>query len=156
MGQPGNEGKTIVAAPGKLVDLVAYQEGAVVSREIVNKPTGTVTLFAFAERQGLSEHTAPFDALVHVLEGEVEITISGASHRVSTGEAIIMPAGLPHALKGLTRFKMLLVMIRSVTKSSRSGGDGRAKGRMRIADSCIAEDNLEKLATIPARITKPP
>ncbi|MGD0658748.1 MAG: cupin domain-containing protein [Syntrophorhabdales bacterium] len=113
MGQPGNEGKTIVAAPEKLVDLVAYQEGAVVSREIVNKPTGTVTLFAFAERQGLSEHTAPFDALVHVLEGEVEITISGASHRVSTGEAIIMPAGLPHALKGLTRFKMLLVMIRS-------------------------------------------
>jgi len=113
MGQPENEAKTIVAAPEKLVDLVAYQEGAVVSREIVNKPTGTVTLFAFAERQGLSEHTAPFDALVHVLEGEVEITISGASHRVSTGEAIIMPAGLPHALKGLTRFKMLLVMIRS-------------------------------------------
>ena len=79
----------------------------------MNKPTGTVTLFAFAERQGLSEHTAPFDALVHVLEGEVEITISGAQHRVRAGEAIIMPAGLPHALKGLTRFKMLLVMIRS-------------------------------------------
>jgi len=113
MGQPENEGKTIIAAPGRLVDLVAYQEGTVVSREIVNKPTGTVTLFAFAERQGLSEHTAPFDALVHVLEGEVEITISGELHRVSTGEAIIMPAGQPHALKGLTRFKMLLVMIRS-------------------------------------------
>ncbi len=113
MGQPGKEEKTMVAAPEKLVGLVAYQEGAVVSREIVNKPTGTVTLFAFAEQQGLSEHTAPFDALVHVLEGEVEITISGASHRVSTGEAIIMPAGQPHALKSLTRFKMLLVMIRS-------------------------------------------
>ena len=113
MGQPENESKTIVAAPEKLVGLVAYQEGAVVSREIVNKPTGTVTLFAFAEGQGLSEHTAPFDALAHILEGEVEITISGAKHRVSTGEAIIMPAGQPHALKALTRFKMLLVMIRS-------------------------------------------
>jgi len=103
----------MVAAAEKLVDLIAYQEGAVVSREIVNKATGTVTLFAFAERQGLSEHTAPFDALVHVLEGEVEITISGTKHLVSAGEGIIMPAGQPHALRGVTRFKMLLVMIRS-------------------------------------------
>ncbi|HUJ68568.1 MAG TPA: cupin domain-containing protein [Syntrophorhabdales bacterium] len=113
MGRPENEGKTMVAAAEKLVDLIAYQEGAVVSREIVNKATGTVTLFAFAERQGLSEHTAPFDALVHVLEGEVEITISGTKHLVSAGEGIIMPAGQPHALRGVTRFKMLLVMIRS-------------------------------------------
>ena len=113
MGQPEKEGKTMVAAAERLVDLVAFQEGAVVSREIVNKPTGTVTLFAFSEGQGLSEHTAPFDALVHVLEGEVEITISGMKHRVSAGEGIIMPAGQPHALKGVTRFKMLLVMIRS-------------------------------------------
>ena len=113
MEQPGNEEKAIVAKPEKLAGLVAYQEGAVVSREIVNKPTGTVTLFAFAAGQGLSEHTAPFDAFVQVLEGEVEITISGVKHRVSTGEAITMPAGQPHALKALTRFKMLLVMIRS-------------------------------------------
>ncbi len=113
MGQGESEGKAVAAAPEKVVDLVAYQEGTVVSREIVSKPTGTVTLFAFAERQGLSEHTAPFDALVHVLEGDVEITISGTKHRVSAGEMIIMPAGQPHALRGVTRFKMLLVMIRS-------------------------------------------
>lgn len=84
-----------------------------VSREIVRKPTGNVTLFAFDEGQGLSEHTAPFDALVQVVEGEAEIIISGQSHRVQGGEMILMPAGQPHALKAPSRFKMILTMIRS-------------------------------------------
>jgi quercetin dioxygenase-like cupin family protein len=97
----------------KLADLVDYQQGSVVSREIVKKDTGTVTLFAFDEGQGLSEHTAPFDALVYVVEGTVEIKISGNLHRVQQGEMIIMPAHEPHGLKALGKFKMLLVMIRS-------------------------------------------
>jgi quercetin dioxygenase-like cupin family protein len=92
---------------------VSYQEGSIVSREIVKKPTGTVTIFAFDEGQGLSEHTAPFDALVHVLEGEVEITIAGKLHRLQSGEMILMPAQQPHALKAMHRFKMILTMIRS-------------------------------------------
>jgi quercetin dioxygenase-like cupin family protein len=92
---------------------VQYQDGAVVSREIVKKPAGNVTLFAFDEGQGLSEHTAPFDALVQVVEGEAEITVSGEPHRVRNGEMILMPAGRPHALRALTRFKMILTMIRS-------------------------------------------
>ena len=93
--------------------MVGYQDGSIVSREVIRKPTGTVTLFAFDEGQGLSEHTAPFDALVHVLDGEVEILISGVSHRLKRGEIVIMPANQPHALKALSRFKMMLVMIRS-------------------------------------------
>jgi quercetin dioxygenase-like cupin family protein len=95
------------------VEFVGYQDGAVVSREIIKKPTGSVTLFAFDEGAGLSEHTAPFDALVQVLEGEAEIMISGQPHRVKTGEMILLPVGQPHALKAITRFKMLLTMIRS-------------------------------------------
>jgi quercetin dioxygenase-like cupin family protein len=94
-------------------DLVQYQDGAVVSREIVRKPAGNITLFAFDEGQGLSEHTAPFDALVQVVEGDAEITIAGQPHRVQGGEMILMPAGQPHALKALQRFKMILTMIRS-------------------------------------------
>lgn len=105
-GLPGAQ----VARAGELVN---YQDGAVVSREIVRKPTGNVTLFAFDEGQGLSEHTAPFDALVQVVEGEAEIIISGQSHRVQGGEMILMPAGQPHALKAPSRFKMILTMIRS-------------------------------------------
>jgi quercetin dioxygenase-like cupin family protein len=97
----------------KISELVNYQDGAIVSREIVKKPTGTVTAFAFDEGHGLSEHTAPFDALVQVLEGEVEITISGKLHRLQGGELILMPANQPHALKAVKRFKMLLTMIRS-------------------------------------------
>ena len=96
-----------------LTDLVDYQRGSVVSREIIKKKTGTVTLFAFDEGQGLSEHTTPFDALVCILDGEAEITISGKPHRLSAGEMIIMPANEPHALKAVKRYKMLLVMIRS-------------------------------------------
>lgn len=96
-----------------LADLVDYQTGSVVSRAIVKKETGTVTLFAFGEGEGLSEHTTPFDALAHVLDGEVEIVISGKSSRLEAGEMIIMPANEPHSLKAVKRFKMLLTMIRS-------------------------------------------
>ena len=97
----------------KAAGLVDYQDGAIVSREMVKKPTGSVTLFAFDEGQGLSEHTARFDALVQVVEGETEILIAGQSHRVQGGEMMLMPAGQPHALKALKRFKMILTMFRS-------------------------------------------
>ena len=102
----------LVSKAKRLSDLVNYQQGAVVSRQVIAKPTGTVTLFAFDKGEGLSEHTAPFDALVHILEGEVEITISGKPLRLAAGDALIMPANEPHALKALERFKMLLVMIK--------------------------------------------
>jgi quercetin dioxygenase-like cupin family protein len=104
---------SIHSQPRPMAELVDYQPGAVVSRALVTKPTGSVTLFAFDKGEGLSEHMAPFDALVHVLDGEVEITISKQPMRLRTGEAVIMPANEPHALKALSRFKMLLVMIKS-------------------------------------------
>lgn len=97
----------------RLKDLVSYQDGSIVSKEVIKKQTGTVTIFAFDRDQGLSEHTAPFDALVQVLDGEVEITISGNPHLLKEGDMIIMPAGQPHSLKALKRFKMMLIMIRS-------------------------------------------
>ena len=97
----------------RLVDLIDFQDASVVSRTIIDKKAGTVTLFAFDEGQGLSEHTAPYDALVQVLEGETDITISGKPIRVSQGEITIMPANEPHALTAVTRFKMILTMIRS-------------------------------------------
>ena len=97
----------------QLSEMVEYQAGAIVSRELLKKKTGTVTLFAFDEGQGLSEHTAPFDTLVQVVEGEAEITIAGKRHRVRAGELILMPANQPHALKAGQRFKMLLTMIRA-------------------------------------------
>ncbi|MFH1011046.1 MAG: cupin domain-containing protein [bacterium] len=97
----------------ELAALVDYQTGSVVSREIIKQKTGTVTVFAFDEGQGLSEHTAPFDALVYLLDGEAEITISGKPFPVKQGEMIIMPANEPHALKAIQKFKMLLIMIRS-------------------------------------------
>jgi quercetin dioxygenase-like cupin family protein len=96
-----------------LLEMVAYQDGAVVSKTLVDKTTGTVTLFAFAQGQGLSEHTAPFDALIQVLDGEVEIRISGKPFHLKAGEIIVMPANEPHALKAINPFKMLLTMIRS-------------------------------------------
>jgi quercetin dioxygenase-like cupin family protein len=96
-----------------VLDLVAYQPGSVVSRTLVQKPTGTVTLFAFDAGQGLSEHTAPFDALVHILDGEADITIAGKSVHARAGEMVLMPANQPHALLATTRFKMLLTMLRS-------------------------------------------
>lgn len=99
--------------PLNLAGLVTIQKDAVVSKTIIDKKVGTVTVFAFDEGQGLSEHTAPFNALVHILEGEVEILISGKPFLVKQGEYIILPANEPHALKGLTPFKMLLIMIRA-------------------------------------------
>ncbi len=96
----------------QMADLVAYQDGSVVSRQIIKADAGNVTLFAFDKDQELSEHTAPFDALVHVIDGEAEIKISGKPFHLKSGDAIIMPADEPHAVKALTRFKMLLTMIR--------------------------------------------
>jgi quercetin dioxygenase-like cupin family protein len=112
--QPGqNKGGMPIAEVIHLTDLVNYQEGSVVSRTIVKRGTGTVTLFAFDEDQGLSEHTAAFDAVAHVLEGEAEITVSGKPLRPAAGDAVFLPANQPHALKAIRRFKMLLTMIRS-------------------------------------------
>lgn len=93
--------------------MLDYQKGAVVSRTLIDKPQGTVTLFAFDEGEGLSEHTAPFDAMVQILEGKAEITISGKPYNLSTGEMIIMPANEHHALRALTPYKMLLTMIKT-------------------------------------------
>jgi quercetin dioxygenase-like cupin family protein len=90
-----------------------YQKGSIVSKTLINKKSGTVTLFAFDEGQTLSEHTAPFDALVAVLDGKVEITIAGEPHQVKAGEMLIMPANKPHGLKARSRFKMLLIMVKS-------------------------------------------
>ncbi|HEU18618.1 MAG TPA: cupin domain-containing protein [Deltaproteobacteria bacterium] len=96
----------------KLKDLAAYQEHSVVSREIIRKPSGTMTVFAFDQGEGLSEHIAPFDAAVYILEGEAEISIDKKPYLVKEGEMIIMPANKPHALKATTKYKMLLVMIK--------------------------------------------
>ncbi len=96
----------------KPVNMVKYGEDAIVSRTLINNDAGTVTLFAFDEGQGLSEHTAPFDALVHIVEGEGEIIIAGKASRVGEGEFILMPANIPHALNANVRFKMLLTMLR--------------------------------------------
>ncbi len=96
----------------ELGELAGYQDGAVVSRELMKGKAGSVTVFAFDEGEGLSEHTAPFDAMVYMLEGSVEVTIDGEPMEVGEGEAVIMPAGHPHALRALSRFKMLLTLIR--------------------------------------------
>ncbi len=103
----------IVEKAGSLVSLVEYQDGSVVSKEVIKKDKGTVTLFAFDQGQGLSEHTAPFDALVYILDGKAEINISGNKHLLKAGETIIMTANKPHSLKAPERFKMLLVMIKA-------------------------------------------
>ena len=104
-------GKSAVAV--NLEKTVKYQKGSVVSQEIIRKPTGTVTVFAFDIGQGLSEHTAPFDALVNIIDGKAEIMISRKSHLVEKGEYIILPANKPHALRAVEKFKMMLTMIRS-------------------------------------------
>ena len=96
-----------------IAELVQYQTDSVVSRTLVKREKGTITLFAFDKENALSEHTAPFDALVHVLDGEAEIKIDGNPHTVKAGQAIILPAGHPHALRAVTPFKMILTMIRS-------------------------------------------
>jgi len=103
----------IIGEVGKLVDLVSYQEGSIVSKEIIKNEKGTVTLFAFDKGQGLSEHTAPFDALVYNFDGKAEVIIEGKPHSLTAGDLIIMPANKPHALKAIERFKMLLVMVKT-------------------------------------------
>lgn len=105
--------KQLIGKATNLMGLIEYQEGSVVSRTIIDKKTGTATLFAFDEKQGLSEHTAPYDALVYIIDGEAEVVISGKPVRVKQGEMTILPANKPHALTAVTRFKMLLIMIRS-------------------------------------------
>jgi len=101
------------AKPEIVNDLVSYQNGSVVSRTLIEKKTGTVTLFAFSKGQALSEHTAPFDAMVYVLDGKAEIAISGKPKTLESGQMIVMPANEPHTVKAIENFKMLLTMIRS-------------------------------------------
>ena len=103
---------SIVGNPQQLKDLINYQKGSVVSKTLIEKKKGTVTLFAFDKDQGLSEHTAPFDAMVTILDGVSEITIDGKVKNVEFGESVIMPANKPHSLKAKEQFKMLLIMIR--------------------------------------------
>lgn len=105
--------ESIVARVAELASLAQYQEDAIVSRTLINKPTGTVTLFAFAQGQSLSEHTAPYDALVQILDGSAQVNIAQETFHVGTGQAIILPANQPHALEANTPFKMILTMIRS-------------------------------------------
>jgi quercetin dioxygenase-like cupin family protein len=94
-------------------ELVQYQTGSVVSRMLIKKPGGNVTAFAFDQNEGLSEHTAPFDALVLLIEGEADISVSQTVHRVGAGQMLLLPAGQPHALKAITKFKMILVMVKA-------------------------------------------
>ena len=103
----------LIAKKAKISDLASYQKGSIVSRTLIDKKSGTVTLFAFDEDQGLSEHTAPFDALVYLLDGEAEIVISGKAIQCKEGEMVVIPANEPQALKAVKKFKMILTMIRS-------------------------------------------
>lgn len=109
----GNISKAGLTAPSRMADLINYQKGSVVSRAIVDRKSGTVTLFAFDNEEGLSEHKAPFDALVYVVDGEAQVTVAGKSFALKEGEMVVMPANKPHALRATRRFKMLLVMIRA-------------------------------------------
>jgi quercetin dioxygenase-like cupin family protein len=110
---PADQSRNFIAKAFKLESTVQYQEHSVVSKQILNKKTGTLTLFAFDKGEGLSEHTAPYDASLFVIDGQADITIGGKLHNVHAGELIIMPANVPHAVKAVERFKMLLIMIRS-------------------------------------------
>lgn len=108
-----NTNEKLSAQALNLAQLINYQEDSVVSRTLVNRPSGTVTLFAFGKGQGLSEHTAPYDALVYMVDGQADITIAGKTVRAGTGDIVLMPAQQPHALQAVTEFKMMLTMIRS-------------------------------------------
>lgn len=112
MSASGAKTEIQAAEPVLLLEMVDYQEGSIVSRVLLGRDTGSITLFAFDEGQGLSEHTAPFDALVQLLEGEIEISIDGEPFHVQVGNILLMPANHPHALKAVKRSKMLLAMIR--------------------------------------------
>jgi quercetin dioxygenase-like cupin family protein len=111
---PGRE--ELLGKVFSLKDLVAYQDGTVASRMIIFKDAGNITLFSFDEGEGLSEHTAPFDAVVTILDGECEVWVAGETHRLKEGETIIFPANKPHALSAVTKFKMMLTMIRECPK----------------------------------------
>jgi len=113
LGKIGGRGELEPAQKQNLALLVRYQPGSVVSRTIINRKAGTMTLFAFDEGEGLSEHTAPYDALLHVLEGAAQVMVAGEVTEIGEGEAIVLPAGKPHAVKALKRFKVLLTMIRA-------------------------------------------
>jgi quercetin dioxygenase-like cupin family protein len=113
IGKTPQGAEDLLGKAANLAQLVAYQMGAVVSRTIIDKKSGTLTLFAFDTGQGLSEHTAPFDAFVQIIDGNAAITISGENFHLKQGEMIVMPANRPHSLKALEKFKMMLVMIRS-------------------------------------------
>ncbi|MBW2261030.1 MAG: cupin domain-containing protein [Deltaproteobacteria bacterium] len=111
--QPNDRTGTLPASQAvMLAGMASYSEGSVVSRTLTDSPAGTITLFAFDAGQGLSEHSAPFDAFIQVIEGRVELTIGGEKVEASAGEVVLMPANVPHAVKAVERFKMLLVMIR--------------------------------------------
>jgi quercetin dioxygenase-like cupin family protein len=109
--------ESLVGRAVEMGKLVSYQDGSVVSRTLIDRKIGTITLFSFAEGQGLSEHTAPYDAFVQIVDGTAEVTIDGKPQRVTAGEFIIMPANIPHSLKAVERFKMMLVMIRATADS---------------------------------------
>jgi quercetin dioxygenase-like cupin family protein len=108
-----NNTHSLLAQVKDLSDLISYQEGSVVSRTLIDKKVGTLTLFAFDAEQGLSEHTAPYDAFVYILDGTAEVVISGRKMHLEQGQMVIMPANKPHALKAIKRFQMMLVMIRA-------------------------------------------
>ncbi len=114
-GEKGNAGilKACLGKAQRLIELIEYADDAVVSKTILDKPVGTITLFAFDKGQKLSEHTSPYDAVVQVLDGQAQLTIGGKGVQVSTGEIVIMPANVPHAVTAKDRFKMLLTMIRA-------------------------------------------
>ncbi len=120
MGRMNTTGRTGGLPEGQMVELaslIGYQEGSVVSRTLVEARAGTITLFAFDEGQGLSEHTAPYDALLHVLDGEALVTVAGHENPMGPGDAVLLPAGKPHAVRATRRFKMVLTMIRSGPKT---------------------------------------
>jgi quercetin dioxygenase-like cupin family protein len=108
-----DDNESLIGRAVEMKELVSYQSGSVVSRTLVDRKIGTITLFSFAAGQGLSEHTVPYDAFVQVVDGTAEVTIAGKPQKVAAGEFIIMPAGIPHSLKAVERFKMMLVMIRA-------------------------------------------
>lgn len=112
-GKNAEKNERFKAETVNLTDLINYQANSVVSRTIIDKKSGTITLFAFDESQGLSEHTAPYDALVYILDGKADVVISSKPLRLKKGEFTIMPANEPHSLSAVTPFKMLLIMVRS-------------------------------------------
>ena len=107
--------ETLKGQPFDLAENIAYADGAVVSKTLVSKDAGSITLFSFDKGQGISEHAAPYDAVAYIMEGRAEIVLGGKPHKVNSGQMLVMPANVPHALKAIERFKMMLIMIRSAS-----------------------------------------